>query len=147
MGAAFGAARDMHGDAIAGEGNVPRNLGGKGAGCDQAMRAKRRPRTGGDAAAWIGGFGNKVEALGRNPRCHGTASAERPEQKHAVRRGPHPTCAILLGDAGERDERVSVSVTESKPEPKREGIFFERMPAHRTGALGLPGPGARPPGV
>jgi hypothetical protein len=135
MGAALGAARDVYGDAISREGNVARELGGKGAGSDQAMRAKRRPRAGGDAAARIGSVRDEAEALGRNTRCLGLTHAERSEQERAVGRGPHPICAIRLGDAGKRDERVSVSVTECKPETECEGISFERVPADRMGAL------------
>src|SRR3990170_7477896 len=61
MSAAFGATRDVNGDSVAGKRHVARNLGRKRAGCDQSVRAKRRPRTGGDAAARIGWLRNETE--------------------------------------------------------------------------------------
>ena len=100
MGAALGAARDVHGNAVAGKGHMARDLGGKRARRDQAMRAGGRARTGGDAAARIGGVRDEAKALRGTCVAAASACAERSEQKRAAWRRPHPSRAIGLGDPG-----------------------------------------------
>src|SRR5680860_1901858 len=80
MGAAFGATRDVNGDAVAGERHAASDLRRERAGRDQSVRASRRPWTGGDAAARIGRLDDEAELL-RLARCRrGVRLGERPEQ-------------------------------------------------------------------
>ena len=127
MSAAFGATRDVNGDSVAGKRHVARNLGRKRAGCDQSVRAKRRPRTGGDAAARIGWLRNETETSCRLLCCRSICLAERPEQESAAERRPGPVCAARLRHPGKLCQRFGLGMTEGKPDTESEHSVLERM--------------------
>ncbi len=143
MRAALGAARHMHGNAVARKRHMARKLRSECARRDQAMRAERRSRAGGDAAARIGGLGDETKAVCRLLCRPGPNCAERPKEKSSARRRPCPKSAVGLGDPGKLYESAGLRVTKGKTESEREVSAAEGMAAHGIRARGFPVHSAR----
>ena len=134
MRAAFGAARDVHGEALAGKRHVARDLGRERARRDQTARASRRARTGDDAAARVVGVGNEAEPVRLAHRGNRIRLAERPEQQSAVRRRPRPARALRHGDLGKLLQGAGLGMAEGKPNAESARAVFERMQPDRLSA-------------
>ena len=134
MRAAFGAARDMHGETLAGKRHLTRDLGRQRARRDQTARASRRARTGDDAAAWVGGVGNEAEPVRLAYRGNRIRLAERPEQQSAVRRRPRPARTLRHGDLGKLLQGAGLGVAEGEANAESARASFQRMQPDRLRA-------------